>query len=249
MKREDNILGYFVSNVDYRYCHMYIYIYIAFFRYDWRIKPIEHQLKHCTTKTKSGYVPLVWGNGQYADVSFNLSDHTRYLLGFNEPNHANQANMSPRTAASFWKSIESKAHGKVLVSPSAAPCGNCKYNTIQWLDEFFRHCNGCRVDHIATHAYWCNADQTMHFLKQIWDRYHKPIWLTEFACPKTHSVNTQMQYMKDLLPKLESASYIYRYAWFVSRTSGDSWITSSASLLHQHSTQLTTLGHYYNNFM
>ncbi|XP_071170381.1 uncharacterized protein [Mytilus edulis] len=217
--------------------------------YDWRIKPTEHQLKNCTNKPKPGYVPLVWGHGQWADTKFNLTDDIHYVLGFNEPNHPEQVNMTPHTAAKHWQAIETRAPGKVLVSPAAAPCGHCQYDTIAWLDEFFRNCTGCRVDHIATHAYWCNADKIMSFLKQIWDRFHKPIWLTEFACMKTHSVNVQLQFMRDLLPRLEAAPFVFRYAWFVSRWSGDGFVTSSASLLHQNSPTLTTLGHFYNNFI
>jgi hypothetical protein len=79
-----------------------------------------------------------------------------------------------------------------------------------------------------------------------WDRFHKPIWLTEFACPQKNSVNDQLHYMRSLLPRLEAASYVYRYAWFVSRTHGDGWIYPAANLLDMNGPHLTTLGHYYN---
>lgn len=227
---------------------MFQYSYFPFYRYDWRLSPTEHQLKNCTTAPKSGYVPLVWGKGPWAWTNFTLPNTVHFVLGFNEPNHKEQANITPETAAKHWPNIERHSPGRVLVSPSAAPCGNCQYDTISWLEQFFNHCHGCRVDHIATHAYWCNADQIMNHLKRIWDRFHKPIWLTEFACQKSHSVNAQLQFMKEILPRLEAAPYVFRYAWFVSRTSGDGFITSAASLLHQHSAQLTTLGHFYNNF-
>lgn len=157
--------------------------------------------------------------------------------------------MTPSMAASHWKQVTKHAQGKILVSPSAAPCGHCQYDTIAWFEEFFRLCDGCRVDHIATHAYYCNTDQFMNYLKRIWDRFHKPIWVTEFACMRTTSVNVQLQFMKEILPKLETAPFVFRYAWFATRWNGDGFVTSSSSLLHQDSSQLTTLGHYYNNFM
>ncbi|XP_063435802.1 uncharacterized protein LOC134716729 [Mytilus trossulus] len=131
--------------------------------YDWRMHQDERQLKNCTIKPKPGYVPLVWGHKQNAATKFNLTDDIHYILGFNEPNHK-IVDMTPYTAVRHWKAIETRAPGKVLVSPAAAPCGHCQYDTIAWLDEFFSNCTGCRVNHIASHAYWCNADQIMSFL-------------------------------------------------------------------------------------
>ena len=173
------------------------------------MSPWEHHKNHCPNQTKSGYVPMIWGWRPHVDTPIYIIKQAQYVLGFNEPNFSQQSNILPKNAATHWKTIESKATGKVLVSPAIAPCTHCNMSPFQWLDEFFQHCHGCRVDHIATHAYWCHADQTMHYLKQLWDRYHKPIWLTEFACPKSQSVNTQLHYMKEILPRLEAASYIY----------------------------------------
>ena len=180
---------------------------------------------------------------------FYILQNAKYFLGFNEPNHPNQANMTPQEAAIHWKTIESKAHGKILVSPAVAHCSHCNMDPFAWLDSFFQHCPDCRVDHIATHDYHCHADDTMNYLKKLWERYHKPIWLTEFACPGNHGTSTQLAYMKDILPRLEAADYVYRYSWFVSRRTGNAYTTTHVSLLHQHSSSLTTIGQYYNDFM
>ncbi|CAG2200720.1 unnamed protein product [Mytilus edulis] len=214
--------------------------------YDWHESPWQHSTKHCSSSVKSGYVPMVWAWRHNIDEPVHLQHNTHYVLGFNEPNFRQQANMSPQDAATHWKSLESIAHGRKLVSPAVAPGGYL--DPVVWLEQFFSHCHGCQVDYIATHAYWCNADITMNFLKKLWDRFHKPIWLTEFACPQKNSVNDQLNYMKAILPRLESASYVYRYSWFVSRTHGDGWVFPAASLLDENGPHLSTLGHYYNNF-
>ena len=68
------------------------------------------------------------------------------ILGFNEPNHASQSNLSPEQAALGWMELQAAYPDKTLVSPSASPP-----DTEQWFDEFFEICEslGCRVDYIG----------------------------------------------------------------------------------------------------
>ena len=44
-------------------------------------------------------------------------------------------------------------------------------------------------------------------------RYGKKIWLTEFAKCCTHDEDEIMDFVKEIIPKLEEADYIYRYSW------------------------------------
>jgi hypothetical protein len=74
------------------------------------------------------------------------------------------------------------------------------------------------------------------------------IWLTEFSCPEHPSAAFQLSYMKEVLPRLEAAPYVYRYSWFESRVSTTGWIGREVSLLEQNSSQLTELGRFYMNF-
>ncbi|XP_046551146.1 alkali-sensitive linkage protein 1-like [Haliotis rubra] len=216
--------------------------------YDWFEQPTY---QHNCKQNKAGRVPMIWGWRQNVDFPLHIPSNAHYILGFNEPNFSIQANLSPQLAADHWRLIERAGQGKLLVSPAAAPCsGNpiCNYDGIQWFEEFFRHCAGCKVDYIATHAYWCSADTTMNYLQTLYNKFHKKIWLTEFACPSHNSVQDQLNYMKAILPRLEAASYVSRYAWFASRWAGDSFVTQASSLLDQSTSTLTSLGKYYNNF-
>ena len=159
--------------------------------------------------------------------------------------------MTAYKAAKYWRILENDTHGLPLVSPSAAPCGSktgCHGNTIDWFDKFFKYCSGCRVDYLATHAYYCSADKTIQFLETLFQRYRKKIWLTEFACPYTKSVDKQLQYMSDILPRLEASAFVYRYSWYKSRVVTGDFITASASLLEPSSSTLTQLGMYYVTF-
>ena len=111
----------------------------------------------------------------------------------------------------MWKEVEKNGVGKVLVSPAVT--------NLNWLDQVFHECHDCRVDHISIHVYdWnCIAHHAMKTLLHSLDRFHKPIWLTEFACPRTTSANEQLRYMKEILPLLEGALYLFLFSWFASR--------------------------------
>jgi hypothetical protein len=156
---------------------------------------------------------MIWGRWTVRNVS--IPDQAAYLLGFNEPNHFEQSNLTALEAANYWPDIEKLANGRLLVSPAAAQCGGpkCHGNTTQWFDKFFMYCRGCRVDYLATHYYSCNVDDTMAFLKNLFERYGKKIWLTEFACPYAVSPAKELKFMKELLPKLEAAPFIFRYCY------------------------------------
>ena len=70
------------------------------------------------------------------------------VLGFNEPNHKGQANMSPQKAAQEWRKLQRAYPDKKLVSPCPAPGGYV--NEFKWFDEFFKACSDCRVDYLGS---------------------------------------------------------------------------------------------------
>jgi len=192
----------------------------------------------------SGFVPMIWTKKQH----YPKLDGYDTVLGFNEPNHSDQANMSPEDAAYHWKRFQAAYPDKKLVSPAAAPPGVTK-----WFDRFFKACQGCRVDYLATHLYSGNAAYDKKFLEDLYQRYGKKIWLTEFAKPSTFSSKDELNYMKEILPYLEASDHIYRYSWFVHRFthhgSGHGWFLDRAiSLMKNDRSELTELGRYYNDF-
>jgi len=170
------------------------------------------------------------------------------ILGFNEPNQPDQADMSAKGAAIAWKKFQNKYHDRVLVAPAMG------HVDTEWFHAFMEACNGgCRFDYLAAHYYEADsAEKTMKTLKNFSDKYKKKIWFTEFAAAMEHDEDKIIDYMKDLLPQLENADFIYRYSWFVSRydqdydDSGYFWIDPINSLLEQDSSRLSRVGRVYN---
>jgi hypothetical protein len=86
---------------------------------------------------------------------------------------------------------------------------------------------GYRVDSITLHWYGSDfraADATAQlksYVQAVWQRYHKPIWLTEYALIKFASGGSQYPtgaqqaaFVTASTGMLDGLSYLERYAWF-----------------------------------
>lgn len=175
------------------------------------------------------YVPMAW-NGMFDKQAMRefLSAHpnVKYILGFNEPNFTDQANITPSQAAAAWPDIEEIADefGLEIVGPAVNYCGNCVSedgttysDPVEYLDDFFTACEGCRVDHIAIHCYM-ESVSALQWYVGLFKKYGKPIWLTEFAAWEGHpTLAEQKNFMVRAVDYLERDPDVFRYAWFTGR--------------------------------
>lgn len=207
------------------------------------------------------YIPMVWGGGLDNENGRNrVRDYIRrhpsvkYLLGYNEPNFTSQSRMTPQYAASQWTYMEQIADefGLTLVGPALnfGPAGgsvrdpedNHEYtDPFDWYDKFFALCPDCRVDHIAIHLYM-PAGAMKGTINKFWDKYRRPVWLTEFnrndggsSTPEDH-----MRFLTTELEMLEKHPHVFRYAWFMTYSSV--W---QINLLDLGEGRLTDLGRLY----
>jgi hypothetical protein len=171
------------------------------------------------------FVPMIWGSADVNATALSQAEHEgSILLGFNEPDNANQSDMTVSEALSLWPQL--MATGMTLGSPAvsadaATPGG--------WLDQFMSGAaaRGYRVNFITVH--WYGGDfatgpavqQLQSYLQAIYDRYHLPIWLTEFALanfgggtPSYPTDSQQAAFLTAATSMLEHLSYVQRYAWF-----------------------------------
>jgi len=170
------------------------------------------------------FVPLIWGA---ANVTAGTLSQVRGegpdLLSFNEPDMSGQANMSPAQALSLWPQL--MATGLRLGSPAVATGGATPGG---WLDQFMSGAaaRGYRVNFITLHWYGSDfatgpaVSQLESYLQAVHARYHKPIWLTEFALanfggsPQTPSRPQQAAFLTAATAMLQRLGYVQRYAWF-----------------------------------
>jgi hypothetical protein len=170
------------------------------------------------------FVPMIWGpDSVNADQLNRATSSGSVLLGFNEPDFGSQSNMTVEQALDLWPQLQ--ATGLRLGSPApavgAAEAGG-------WLDRFLAGARqrGYRVDFIALH--WYGSDfsdaavgQLQGYIQSVYDRYHLPIWLTEYALIKfgdggsTYPSDAQeAAFVTGSTAMLESLPFVERYAWF-----------------------------------
>ena len=89
-------------------------------------------------------------------------------------------------------------------------CPQVKRMLRRW-DQFFGNCTGCRVDFMATHYYTCSAQYLQWYLNDVYTKYQRPIWLTEWACPNEKgTLSTQIRYLRNALKVLDDHSAVDR---------------------------------------
>ncbi|MCD6596403.1 MAG: hypothetical protein J7L04_01870, partial [Bacteroidales bacterium] len=98
------------------------------------------------------FVPMVWGKGfddQNVAALKQLADEgkIKYLLGFNEPDGEEQANMTVDEAIALWPKMEEV--GVPLGSPATVNPLN------DWMKEFMSKASaqGLRIDFVCVHSY------------------------------------------------------------------------------------------------
>ena len=163
------------------------------------------------------FVPMIkYGTNVAAEYADIVAAGYTTVLGFNEPNKQDQANMTVAEALDAWPALTSNPAVRVG-SPSVSDDGRW------WLEEFMAGvaARGLRVDFITVHWYGWNAgscdnagglEGALNWAEQ-WGR---PIWLTEFGC--MHESNPDPEtvegFYEDALAMFENHPSLERYAWY-----------------------------------
>jgi hypothetical protein len=222
--------------------------------YNWDFRPDQALRAGAYREAGVEYAPMIWGAASdRVAAKAAIGDDATVLLGFNEPNFGEQANLSAKAAAALWPELSAiaDAKGLRLVSPAVNFCGgNCQdTDPFHYLDEFLAACSNCRVDAIAIHIYvGCSpsgnnkAEWLIQHVEKYKSRFSQPLWLTEFACDSAKNSDEQQAFLEDAVAYLEAEPRIERYAWFSGRASN----VAHVNLLGE-SGQLTALGKAYVN--
>ncbi|KAL5346677.1 hypothetical protein ACLOAV_008384 [Pseudogymnoascus australis] len=166
------------------------------------------------------YVPMLWGIGVDhterwdSAVSSAVASGSTHLLSFNEPDHPDQANISPGIAAAgymrFIQPYANKAKvGAPAVTNGGAPMG------LAFLKSFLIACLDCTIDFVPIHWYGLasNVDNFKSHIKSARDAAGgRPIWITEFGA--AGSIEEQTTFLQEVIPWLDGTDYVERYAYF-----------------------------------
>ncbi len=146
-----------------------------------------------------------------------------HLLGYNEPDRPDQANLPVGDAINSWPDV--LWPGLRAGAPAVSDGG------LSWLYDFMDQADaaGLRVDFVPVHYYRCHgnaadpagaASQFYNFLKGIYDRVQRPLWVTEWnnganwtTCADP-SFAQQQAAIGAMIDMLESTPFVERYALY-----------------------------------
>ncbi|HEY3268390.1 MAG TPA: glycosyl hydrolase [Armatimonadota bacterium] len=201
------------------------------------------------TPTGIEFVPMAWGyygNANNSMVNWlsgvKAQPGVTTILGFNEPDHTDQANLTVAYALEGFQYLSQC--GLNVGSPA------CADDSSQWMRDFMAGATkrGYRIDFVGLHSYVQNPSDFLGYVDYIHNLYGKPLWITEFA-PADWSgqrgvtVQQATNYMRAVVPELNRRSYVLRYAWFSADT-GDGYL-GTAGLVNADGS-LTDLGRLYS---
>lgn len=201
------------------------------------------------------FVPMIWSANNPDQLRKNLDEYVvphiksnkiKRLLGFNEPDQKDQANMPVQLALDLWPALE--AINLPLVSPGCAqPSG-------EWMSAFMAAATETnkRVDWVGFH--WYGGASFTYFVRHITDFYelhHRPILITEFAPADWAATTVEenrfskaavLAFMKEALPWLEAQDWVAGYTWF---SFGITSPAGTSSALFDDEDKLTACGRFY----
>jgi len=189
------------------------------------------------------YVPIKQKPDWPGWTQINNKTEVSHLLGYNEPDRPDQANMSFDDALAQWPQYLKS--GLRLGSPVTSDA----YNS--W--GFFKFIDQCkalnyRVDFAVVHAYWAKSPQKWYDdLKYIHERTGLPLWITEWNnganwttewWPTDWASQQQKQLndLKAILNVLDTAHFVERYSIY-------NWVEDKRAVLLNGA--LTPAGSYY----
>lgn len=205
------------------------------------------------------FVPMIWDERNVNEDNLSYLEDLandgsiNYLLGFNEPDLISQANMTVEEAIALWPDLESV--GVPLGSPVTASTSST------WFSDFMSRATeeNLRIDFVSVHIYdVSDVDIFVQKLEDVFEKYGKPIWITEFALrdwradnnnPNRYSEEDVLLFMQQLLPRLEELDFVHRYAWFDTSPNNPNYEKLRTADLITENNQLTSLGAYYSSFI
>jgi hypothetical protein len=191
----------------------------CFWRYDWDNGVSSTQdIEYVPMRSKSNWP-------DYANI--NNKQNSMHVLGFNEPDKADQANMTVTDAIAQWPEL--MASGLRLGAPASSDAST----GLDWVYNFIDRADALnyRVDYVAVHYYkggW-TASQLYNWLKGIYDRTRRPIWVTEWNNGANWTTPTPT--LAENATAINSFMDIMNNAFFVERYSIFQWVGDTRMMI------------------
>ncbi len=209
--------------------------------YNWGSSPTIDPANPDAKTYNQEYVPEKWGAGGLWDGVYSIQDAT-HLLGYNEPDHSEQSNVTVDKAIEEWP----------LMMQTGMRLGSPATTNFTWLYNFMDKCRrlNYRVDYVVVHAYWggMSASEWYNDLRTIHERTGRPLWIKEWNnganwTKENWPSSLSEQYAKQLrdltaiVHMLDTCTFIERYSLY-------NWVEDKRMLIDKNGS-LTPAGEMY----
>lgn len=186
----------------------------------WHTKPAG------ADQANSDWIPLVkYPNNLQTKLDIVTGyDDVDTILVLNEPERADQSDVTVAEAISIWPQFE--ATGLNLITPAISDNAEGR----AWLSDFMSqaNANNYRMDGLAFHWYGGSTPNATgaanNFLSRVdhyWNTYGLPLWITEFTIhdwggnyTDQEILDANEQFLDIVLPELESRTYVEAYSYY-----------------------------------
>ncbi|MEM1184200.1 MAG: glycosyl hydrolase [Planctomycetota bacterium] len=172
--------------------------------------------------TQVDYWPMQWGSFNWSERPSRVPDWRRnpepiVLMGYNEPDREDQANMPATTGAAMWPRLE------ILGMPLLGPAVAGHPATSQWIQDFMAlaQADEMRVDYVGMHHYaGTSADGFINKITDAWLEWDREVVVSEFSVVDWQDTNSWTDepvynWFAEVLWRMEDLPYLHRYAVFV----------------------------------
>jgi hypothetical protein len=179
--------------------------------YNWSLNPSQ------PPPAQVAFLPQQWNGSGVTTLSQSFSAwHTdpepMALLGFNEPDSTEQANMTTTNCVALWPQLQ--AANVPLVAPATT------WPLDAWITNFWTLANsaGLRIDESGFHWYsYPSADTIIGNVQSVYSTWGRPVWITEFSTSNPGTYYTEeMNYtfLAEFLWRAEGLACLHRYGIF-----------------------------------
>ena len=229
--------------VGLKYCYQQCDSTNSTWYYNWGLTPTVDPSNPDYKTYNQEFVPEKWGAGGDPAKMF-TTHNASHLLGYNEPDHTEQSNVSVDKAVEEWP----------LLLQTGLRLGSPATTNFSWLYDFMSKCRkrNYRVDFVVVHAYWggMSADEWYRKLKDVHDHTKRPIWIKEWnnganwtkeswPSSKGEQYAKQLRDLKAIVNMLDTCSFIERYSIY-------NWVEDKRMIIN-NSGDLTPAGKFYAN--
>jgi hypothetical protein len=181
----------------------------AHWYYNWMVRPGEQ---------KQQFVPLFKGGDTINENAFDVVRKLRgidSILGFNEPERADQGNLTVNQVLDLWPQLVKLAE-RMKVRLGSPACSSDKKG-MDWFAEFMEKAKKkeLHMDFVAVHWYRSrDANAFEEFVEDLSKTHgRRKVWITEFN-GWAGDEKENFSFLKDSLKFLEKNPVVERYAYF-----------------------------------